>query len=449
MTKDIDQEINQLSELVSRALKKAKDKGADQVYLSVGRASTSSISCRKQNKEKIKYSNSMGISIVLYKDQAMGSSQTNELSDGAIEKCIDAALSIAKYTDPDDAEGLPEYDLLAKESKDFDVYHPQQMDMDKAFEICKSLEQQTLVADRDIDNFQSSSFGWGEKVRVVGNSHDIIFSKKLTTYTKSVHLIMKGNDDKSKHGYSSTYEADLKDLLEDDFIINEAIEEAKTALNPRKVKTGTYPVIFKRGESDFLFSSFYAAITGGSQYYKTGYLQDCKGNEVFPSWLSIDENPFVMKDLGSSFMDGDMVKRDKFCIVKDGVVQDYLLSNYYAKKLKLITNGHSGGVTNTYVKSSIDNVCSYTDLVKKMDKGLIITSTIGQGFNHQTGDYSSGAEGFWVENGEIQYPVSGFTIAGNILDMYRNIVAIGSDIDARTDVNVGSVLLSSMKIAGE
>ena len=243
MTKDIDQEINQLSELVSRALKKAKDKGADQVYLSVGRASTSSISCRKQNKEKIKYSNSMGISIVLYKDQAMGSSQTNELSDGAIEKCIDAALSIAKYTDPDEAEGLPEYDLLAKESKDFDVYHSQQMDMDKAFEICKSLEQQTLVADRDIDNFQSSSFGWGEKVRVVGNSHDIIFSKKLTTYTKSVHLIMKGNDDKSKHGYSSTYEADLNDLLEDDFIINEAIEEAKTALNPRKVKTGTYPVI--------------------------------------------------------------------------------------------------------------------------------------------------------------------------------------------------------------
>ncbi|MDF7681656.1 metalloprotease PmbA [Enterobacteriaceae bacterium ESL0689] len=438
------QQRKALEEAVTTALALAAGK-SDAAEVSVGKTTGISVSTRYGEAENVEFNSDGALGITVYHQNRKGSASSTDLSPQAIARTVQAALDIASYTSPDPCAGIADKDLLAFDAPDLDLFHPAEVTADQALELATEAENTALQADKRITNTEGGSFNSRYGIKVFGNSHGMLQSYCSTRYSLSSCVIAEENGDMERD-YAYTVSRELSGLQSAEWVGNECARRTLSRLAPRKLPTIKAPVIFASEVATGLFGHLIGAIAGGAVYRKSTFLLDALGKPVFPQWLTIEEHPHWQKGLASAAFDSEGVRTERCDIIKEGILTQWLLSSYSARKLGLKSNGHAGGIYNWRING---HTLSFAQLLKEMGRGLIVTELMGQGVSGVTGDYSRGASGFWVENGEIQYPVSEITIAGNLREMWRDIVAIGDDIETRSHIQCGSVLLPEMKIAGQ
>ncbi|KFD20859.1 metalloprotease PmbA [Tatumella ptyseos] len=433
-----------LEQAVSHALELAKAT-TDGAEVAVSKTTGLSVSTRYGEVENVEFNSDGALGITVYLQQRKGSASSTDLSPEAIQRTVQAAIDIARYTSPDPYADVAEKDLLAWTPPDLDLFHPLDIDVDRAIELAAEAEQSALQADKRIVNTEGGSFNSHASIRVFGNSHGL-----LNSYCSSRHgisgSVIAEQDGHMERNYAYTAARDFADLKSAQWVGEECARRTLARLAPRKLATMKAPVIFASEVATGLFGHLVGAISGGSVYRKSTFLLDALGEEIFPHWLNIEERPHVLKGVASTPFDSEGVSTRDRTIIDNGVLQQWLLTSYSARKLGLHSTGHAGGIHNWRIAGQGH---SFDQLLKQMGTGLVVTELMGQGVSAMTGDYSRGASGFWVENGEIQYPVSEITIAGNLRDMWKNIVTVGDDIETRSNIQCGSVLLPEMKIAGQ
>lgn len=433
-------------EKVALLLKLAAQKGASQTEVSLSAGRGFSVNIRNQEIETIEHNNDQGMGITVYFGKKKGLADTGDLSEASLEEALNAACHIAEFTLEDPCAGLAEAELLAKEQRDLDLDHVYTGTIDEAANLAKKCEAIGLGFDPRITHSEGAHFNTYRGLSVYGNSLGFLATTRATRHDLSLSLIAEDKGAKERD-YSFTVARDFNDLWDAKTIAVDAAECTLKRLNPRKVKTQKVPVIFASHLAGGLIRNYFSAVSGGNLYRKTTFLLDSLGSPVFPEFLSFYEDPFVLKGLASGPFDAEGVAIRPMNLVEDGKVATYLLNCYTARQLNTKTTGHAGGVRNVFVQSQ--KTAPLEELIKEVGTGLLITELIGQSVNMVTGDYSRGAAGLWIENGEIAYPVSEITVAGNMRDMFKNIQAIGTDIEMRDKVKVGSILISEMMIAGE
>jgi PmbA protein len=434
-----------LQDFVTLALAEARGLGASDAEVGVSVETGLSVTARLREVETLEYQRDRGMGVTVYRGKRKGSASTGDLSAAAIRYTVAKAYSIAGFTAEDEAAGLPEPDTLARDFPDLDLFHPWSIDPDAARDQAIACEAAALDADPRIGNSEGASLSTHRGLRVFGNSLGFLGSTATTLHSLSCVVVAESGDEMQRDYWYSTVR-DWRDLEDGVSIGKQAAARALRRLDARKLSTVTAPVLFVPELARGLFGHFLGAIRGGSQYRRASFLLDSAGEQIFPQWLQISERPHLRKALSSASFDSEGVATRDREIIEHGVLTGYVLSTYSARKLGLKTTGNAGGVHNLIVKGGSD---SFEDLVRRMGRGLVVTELMGQGVNGVTGDYSRGAAGFWVENGAIAYPVHEITIAGSLRDMYRNVVAVGNDVDARGGIRTGSVLLEAMTIAGE
>ncbi|MBC8028042.1 MAG: metalloprotease PmbA [Steroidobacteraceae bacterium] len=439
--------IPELESIVSESLKRAKELGATQAEADVSLQKGLTTTVRLGEVETVEYQRDRGMGVTVYFGQRKGSASTADLSPRAVAETVEKACDIARYTAADDCAGLADPEELARDIPDLDLDHPWALSPEDAVELARTCEAAGRVVDARITNSEGASVGSHRGVRVYGNSHGFLAGFPSTSHSVSCVLLAQTGDDMQRdYWYSSA--RDARDLESSEAIGRKAGERAVQRLGARKLPTQKARVLYAPEVARGLIGHFLGAIRGSSQYRKSSFLLGASGQELFPSFLELRERPHIPKALGSSPFDGEGVATRDREIVKDGVLQGYVLGSYSARKLGLKTTGNAGGTHNLLVESKTGGV-EIGALMKQLGTGLLVTELMGQGVNGVTGDYSRGASGFWVENGAPVYPVHEITIAGNLKDMYKNIAAIGSDVDLRGGVRVGSILIGEMTIAGE
>lgn len=434
----------ELRQAVSFAVELATKSGAS-AEVAVTKVSGLSVSTRLQEIENVEFTNDGALGISVYMGQQKGNASTSDLSEGAIKNAVEAALAIAKYTSPDDCTGLADRDLMAFDAPDLELYHAADVDVDKATELALQAEKSSLEADERIVNSNGASFNSHTGVKVYGNSHGMLQSYLSSRYSLSCSVI-GGVEDTLENDYEYTISREFDKLQSPIWVGENCAKKVVSRLNPQKLSTREVPVIFLNDVATGLISHFAAAISGGSLYRKSSFLLDHLGKRVLPDWFNISERPHLLRRLASTPFDSEGVRTQDREIVEDGILQTYLVTSYSGKKLDMPSTGHAGGIHNWLVKPNLAG--GLTALLRQMGTGLLVTDVMGQGVNIVTGDYSRGASGFWVENGEIQYPVAEITIAGQLQDMLKNMVAVADDIEHRSNIQTGSILLDKMKISG-
>ena len=434
----------ELRQAVSFAVALATKAGAS-AEVAVTKVSGLSVSARLQEIENVEFTNDGALGISVYMGQQKGNASTSDLSESAIKNAVEAALAIAKYTSPDDCTGLADKDLMAFDAPDLELYHSADIDVDKATELALQAEQAALQADKRIVNSNGASFNSHTGVKVYGNSHGMLQSYLSSRYSLSCSVI-GGVEDALENDYEYTISREFDKLQSPIWVGENCAKKVVSRLNPQKLSTREVPVIFLNDVATGLISHFAAAISGGSLYRKSSFLLDHLDKLVLPDWFNISERPHLLRRLASTPFDSEGVRTQDREIVEDGVLQTYLVTSYSGKKLGMPSTGHAGGIHNWLVKPNLTG--GLTALLRQMETGLLVTDVMGQGVNIVTGDYSRGASGFWVENGEIQYPVAEITIAGQLQDMLKNMVAVADDIEHRSNIQTGSILLDKMKISG-
>ena len=434
----------ELRQAVSFAVELATKSGAT-AEVAVTKVSGLSVSTRLQEIENVEFTNDGALGISVYMGQQKGNASTSDLSEGAIRNAVEAALAIAKYTSPDDCTGLADKDLMAFDAPDLELYHAADVDVDKATELALQAEKAALEADERIINSNGASFNSHTGVKVYGNSYGMLQSYLSSRYSLSCSVI-GGVEDALENDYEYTLSREFDKLQSPIWVGENCAKKVVSRLNPQKLSTREVPVIFLNDVATGLISHFAAAISGGSLYRKSSFLLDHLGKQVLPDWFNISERPHLLRRLASTPFDSEGVRTQNREIVEDGILQTYLVTSYSGKKLGMPSTGHAGGIHNWLVKPNLTG--GLTALLRQMGTGLLVTDVMGQGVNIVTGDYSRGASGFWVENGEIQYPVAEITIAGQLQDMLKNMVAVADDIEHRSNIQTGSILLDKMKISG-
>ena len=434
----------ELRQAVSFAVELATKSGAS-AEVAVTKVSGLSVSTRLQEIENVEFTNDGALGISVYMGQQKGNASTSDLSEGAIRNAVEAALAIAKYTSPDDCTGLADKDLMAFDAPDLELYHAADVDVDKATELALQAEKAALEADERIVNSNGASFNSHTGVKVYGNSHGMLQSYLSSRYSLSCSVI-GGVEDALENDYEYTISREFDKLQSPIWVGENCAKKVVSRLNPQKLSTREVPVIFLNDVATGLISHFAAAISGGSLYRKSSFLLDHLGKQVLPDWFNISERPHLLRCLASTPFDSEGVRTQDREIVEGGILQTYLVTSYSGKKLGMPSTGHAGGIHNWLVKPNLAG--GLTALLRQMGTGLLVTDVMGQGVNIVTGDYSRGASGFWVENGEIQYPVAEITIAGQLQDMLKNMVAVADDIEHRSNIQTGSILLDKMKISG-
>lgn len=434
----------ELRQAVSFAVALATKAGAS-AEVAVTKVSGLSVSARLQEIENVEFTNDGALGISVYMGQQKGNASTSDLSESAIKNAVEAALAIAKYTSPDDCTGLADKDLMAFDAPDLELYHSADIDVDKATELALQVEQAALQADKRIVNSNGASFNSHTGVKVYGNSHGMLQSYLSSRYSLSCSVI-GGIEDTLENDYEYTISREFDKLQSPIWVGENCAKKVVSRLNPQKLSTREVPVIFLNDVATGLISHFAAAISGGSLYRKSSFLLDYLGKQVLPDWFNISERPHLLRRLASTPFDSEGVRTQDREIVENGILQTYLVTSYSGKKLGMPSTGHAGGIHNWLVKPNLTG--GLTALLRQMETGLLVTDVMGQGVNIITGDYSRGASGFWVENGEIQYPVAEITIAGQLQDMLKNMVAVADDIEHRSNIQTGSILLDKMKISG-
>ncbi len=434
-----------LQDLVSLAIEEARRLGATDSEVGISVDTGLSVTARLGEVETLEYQRDRGMGITVYRGQRKGSASTGDLRPQTIRDTIAKAYSIAGFTAEDASAGLPDPADLARDIPDLDLSHPWGIEPDEARDLAVACEAAALSADKRIGNSEGATLASHQGLRVFGNSLGFLGGFPSSLHSLSCVVVAQENGEMQRdYWYSSV--RDWRELEDGESIGKTAAARALRRLNARKLSTVTAPVLFVPELSRGLMGHFLGAIRGGSQYRRASFLLDAAGKQIFPSWLQISERPHIRKALASSPFDSEGVATRDRELVENGVLMGYVLSTYSARKLGLQTTGNAGGVHNLIVSSGNED---FAALLRRMDRGLMVTELMGQGINGVTGDYSRGAAGFWVENGAIAYPVSEITIAGNLKEMYRDIVAIGNDVDARGGIRTGSVLLEKMTIAGE
>ena len=438
------QQEQQLRDAVSLAIEIAQKTGAI-AEVGVTKSGGLSVSTRLQEIENVEFNNDGALGISVYVGQQKGNASTSDLTPEAIKNTVEAALAIAKYTSPDDCAGLADKELMAFDAPDLDLYHAAEIDVDKAVQLALDTEKAALEHDERIVNSEGASFNAHTGVRVYGNSHGMLQSYLSSRYSLSCSVIAE-HQEQLERDYEYTVARDINQLAQPNWVGEYAAQKAIARLQPQKLATQEAPVIFLNDVATGLISHLAAAISGGSLYRKASFLLDHLGKQVLPDWFEIAERPHLIGQLASTPFDSEGVRTQDMEIIRNGILQTYLLTSYSGRKLGMQSTGHAGGIHNWLIKPNSSG--KLTALLRQMNRGLLVTEVMGQGVNLVTGDYSRGAAGFWVENGEIQYPVAEITIAGQLPDMLRNIVAVADDIEHRSNIQTGSILLEKMKISG-
>ena len=433
-----------LRDAVSFAIETAQKAGAT-AEVGVTKVSGLSVSTRLQEIENVEFTNDGALGISVYLGQQKGNASTSDLSEEAIKNTVEAALAIAKYTSPDDCTGLADKELMAFEAPDLALYHGASVDVEQATKLALEAEKSALEYDAKIVNSNGASFNSHTGVRVYGNTHGMLQSYLSSRYSLSCSVI-GGELDQLENDYEYTVSREFDALSSADWVGQNCAKKVIARLNPQKLTTREVPVIFLNDVATGLISHLTGAISGGSLYRKSSFLLDHLGKQVLPDWFQISERPHLLKRLASTPFDSEGVRTQDLEIIRDGILQTYLLTSYSGRKMGMQSTGHAGGIHNWLVKPNLTG--GLTALLRQMGTGLLVTDVMGQGVNIVTGDYSRGAAGFWVENGEIQYPVAEITIAGQLQDMLKNIVAVVDDVEHRSNIQTGSILLDKMKISG-
>lgn len=435
----------ELTVLVENILSEAKQQGADQAEVSVSMEQGLGVSVRKGELENLEFNQDRGFGITLYVGKRKGSASTTDSSEAAIRETVAAAKGIAKHTEEDPYSGLAEAGLMPTEPVDLDLYHPWGIEPEQAAAMAIECEAAGLAVDAKLTNSDGAQISSQQALRVYGNSHGFIGAYPSTRHSMSCVLIGEDNEGMQRD-YWYTLGRHWHSLETAAAVGAKAGERTVQRLSPRKAPTGKYPVVLAPNLAAGLIGHLNGAISGGAQYRKASFLLDALDQQVLPNWLSVREEPLMLGGLASAYFDGDGVTTKNNCFVENGRLASYILSTYSARKLSLATTGNAGGVHNLHLDGP---QTPYAELLAQMGTGLLITELMGQGVNGVTGDYSRGASGFWVEDGEILYPVAEFTLAGNLRDMLRNVVALGDDVDVRSSIRAPSMLLESMTVAGQ
>ncbi|WP_158965670.1 metalloprotease PmbA [Paraglaciecola sp. L3A3] len=439
------QQLSEIQNIVEDVLALAKQKGATQAEASMSKVQGIAVSSRLKEVETVEFTNDGGLGITVYHGKKKGSASTADLSTEALKLTVEKAIEISKHTSEDDCSGPADKELMAVGYPDLDLFHPTELDTELAIQQVIAAETSALEVDPRITNSDGASYNANLGTKVYGNSHGFIGGYNSSRYSLSCVVIGEQDGDMQRD-YAYSVNRNVKLLDSPAQIGRDAAKFTLDRLGAQKVKTCKVPVLFDREIAAGLFGHLINAISGGSLYRQSSFLLDSLGTQVLPDWFEISERPHILSGLASSPFDHEGVKTIDREIVKDGVLQQYLLTSYSARKLGMQTTGHAGGIHNWFIKNTGE---SDQTMLQKLGTGLLVTELMGQGVNIVTGDYSRGAAGFWVENGVIQYPVHEITIAGNLADMLKNIVAIGAVAETRGSVQTGSVLIESMQIAGD
>ncbi|MGL4379899.1 MAG: metalloprotease PmbA [Vibrio sp.] len=435
----------ELEAAVARALELAAA-SSDAAEVAITKSTGLSVSTLMGEVENVEFNSDGALGITVYRGQRKGSASTSDLSEKAIRQTVLAALDIAQYTSPDPYAGPAPQELMVQEIPDLDLFHPDEPDPDVAAQMAIAAEQAALGYSKRIKQSDGGSYDSHYGLRVYGNSHGLLASYASSRHSISCSVIGEGRNGEMERDYSYSVARHRDDLWAPETVGLQAAQSTVSRLDPHKLKTGQYPVMFAADVATGLIGHLVMAISGGNLYRKSSFLLDHLGKSILPAWFNISERPHVKRGLASSPFDSEGVRTQDLEIITDGVLATYLLTSYAARKMQMAPTGHAGGIHNWYVKSTGQN---YQQMLKELGTGLLVTEVMGQGVNVVTGDYSRGASGFWVENGVIQYPVAEITIAGNLKQMLQQIVAVGSDIETRSQIQTGSILLEAMKVAGE
>ncbi len=416
--------IEQLKELTQDILNQARAAGATACEAEVNQGFGQNVTVRLNQVETIEYNRDKGLGVTCYFGQKRGHASTSDMSPQAVRDTVAKALTIAKYTAEDPFAGLPEPDVLAREIPDLDLHHPWDLPVEQAIELAQACEAAALAVDPRINNSEGGSVSTQESLFVYGNSLGFLAGYPTSRHGISCAVIAESEAGMQRDYWYTTARA-ASALQSAEAVGRITGERTLRRLDARKLKTTQAPVIFEAPIAAGLLGSFVSAVSGGSLYRKTSFLLDSLGQQLFSPFIQIVERPHVKQGLGSAPFDNEgVVTRDR-AVIKDGVLGGYFLSSYSARKLGMQSTGNAGGNHNLIIETS---GLDFAALLKKMDTGLVVTELLGQGVNPITGDYSRGAAGFWVEHGEIQYPVEEITIAGNLKDMFKHIIAVGNAV---------------------
>ena len=435
----------ELRDAVEFALQIAKKAGAE-AEVGVTKVSGLSVSTRLMNTENIEFNNDGSLGISVYLGQRKGNASTSDLQPKSIQQAVESALGIAKYTSEDECAGLADKNLMAFDAPDLDLYHEADISVDEAVEMAKTAEESALNVSERIVNSEGATFNSHSGVRVYGNTHGMLQSYLSSRYSLSCSVIA-AYEEQLERDYEYTVSRELDALSSPIWVGQQAAIKAEDRLNPQKIATCEVPVIFYNEVATGLIGHLASAISGGALYRKSSFLLDKLGTQVLPSWFEISERPHLRKQLASSAFDSEGVRTQDREIITDGILQTYLMTSYSGRKMGLPSTGHAGGIHNWLVKPNRSG--GLNTLLAEMGTGLLVTEFLGSAINPVTGEYSRGAAGFWVENGEVQYPVAEITIAGQLQEMYQQIIAVGDDIEHRSNIQTGSILLEKMKVSGQ
>ncbi|WP_445005613.1 metalloprotease PmbA [Halomonas mongoliensis] len=425
------------------ALELARRLGADACEVGASVDQGVGVSVREGEVETVELSRDQGIAVTVYLGSRKGSASSTDAGEASIRAVVEKAIAIARHTGEDPAAGLADAELMATELPDLDVHHPWPLSTEEAIELALACES----AGRQRPGIRSSdgaSLSSGEGVRVYANSHGFLGSQRGSRHSLSCMLIA-GDEGGMQRDYDYTSARNPRDLLAPERVGESAAERTLRRLGARRPATGRMPVLFDPTLAAGLVGSLMGAIAGGALYRQASFLCDRLGEPLFPEWFSLQERPMEVGAMASSPFDGDGVQTRDNVFIDRGRLASYMLSAYSARRLGMQTTGNAGGARNLRIEAPL---ATRDELLARMGRGVLVTELMGQGVNAVTGDYSRGAAGFWVENGEIQHPVEEFTIAGNLEAMFRGLAAIGSDTDTRGSIHTGSWLIDEMTVAG-
>ncbi len=439
---------DQLKQITQDMLRFAKTRGASDAAVEVSEGGGLSIGVRKGKVETIEQNRDKGVGVTVYIGSRRGNASTSDFSQKSLQDTVDAAYNIARFTAEDDCAGLPDADMLETAPRDLKLFHPWLISAEEAIALAQRTEAAAYAVDKRISNCEGAGVYVQQSHFMSANSRGFLGGYPFSRHTISVAPIAgKGARMQRDDWYSS--QRDPKKLATPESVGHYAAERALARLNARPIDTRKCPVLFEAPLAAGLLGAFVQAVSGGALYRRSSFLLDSLGQQIFPKHIQITEDPHVIGGVGSSPFDDEGVRTQQREVVSDGVLNGYFLSSYSARKLGMQTTGNAGGSHNLSMTSSL---CKrgdhFVQMLKKMGTGLLVTELMGQGVNYVTGDYSRGASGYWVENGVIQFPVEEITIAGNMREMFQQIVAIGADTLARGTKTTGSILIENMTIAG-
>lgn len=436
--------LDRLSGIARDVLARCAARGASQAEVGLNEDRGLAVGVRMGEVETIEHTRDRGLSITVYFGKRKASASTADLDPGSIDTTIDQACAIARYTEEDPYAGLADADRMARDLPDLDLWHPAPLDADAAVTLALDCEAAGRDADPRISNSDGGNASTSASLSVYANSHGFLGTEHSTSHSLSLSLIA-GQGDTMQRDYWYDAHCDFASLASPQVIGRRAAERTLARMDPREVRTGDYPVLFAAETARSLIGHLLGAVSGGALYRKATFLLDHLGKQVLPSGISLVERPHLRRGHRSAAFDGEGVATIDSDLVRDGVLTRYILGSYSARKLGMQSTGNAGGVHNLQL---VGETQDRSAMLRGMGTGLLVTDLMGQGVNTITGDYSRGAAGFWVENGEIAWPVDEVTIAGNLRQMLLGIQAVGNDVDPRSHIRTGSLLLGRMTVAG-